>query len=247
MPKVTLTTLTLLLSCLFANSTVAEVYRFPPLTVFVFSAERALDESNGQAVVGIQNYLDRLPSELSIVFESEPSVLFPTTITAILAVKPMYGQVEARLLIPLQHRGEGRYQLGGTSSDLDEARSWFVKHIDDFGKGNIVLEQFDGLHASLSELNGRVVNTKLKALYGEKDVSGLINPDYSHLTAAHFDSFPYERGWRMAPEVYQRVPVEVLGAVRKETFDAFPAFVQQRVNAYRLTGNGRGSMRNTER
>lgn len=140
-------------------------------------------------------------------------------------------------MIPLKHHGEGRYQFGGSASELDEARNWFVRHITDFDKGNIVIEQFDYLHRSLHKLNGRVVQTKLRALWADKDVTDLINPDYSHLTSTYFDNFPYERGWKMAPEVYYRVPVEVLDAVHEDTFESLPSFARQRVLEYRATAN----------
>lgn len=140
-------------------------------------------------------------------------------------------------MIPLKHHGEGRYQFGGSASELDEARNWFVRHITDFDKGNIVIEQFDYLHGSLHKLNGRVVQTKLRALWADKDVTDLINPDYSHLTSTYFDNFPYERGWKMAPEVYYRVPVEVLDAVHEDTFESLPSFARQRVLEYRATAN----------
>ena len=215
--------------------------------MFAFSAENILDEQRGESLV---DHLDRLPSELSIVFETGESVLFPAEITAVLAVKPRHGEAQSRLYIPLQHLGEGRYQFGGTSDDLDSAYSWFREHFSDFDKGNIVIEHFDGLRGSLRHLNGRDVETKLRATYSEKDVTRLISRDYSHLTTEYFDAFPYGRGWQLAPEIYHRVPVEVLDAVRQDTFESFPLFAQQLINEYRANVDGatsRGVSEHAER
>lgn len=200
--------------------------------MLIFSAENILDESQGRARPSLQHHLDRLPAELNIVFETEVSVLFPTTVTAILAVKPFHGKVESQLFIPLQHQGDGRYQFDGTSDDLDEIYDWFVKHGADIDKGHVVIKQFDGLHASLRKLNGRIVPTNLQVRYAGKDFSEIINPDYSRYTPSDFDLFPYHAGRDYAPHVYARVPVEVLAAVKKETLAKFPPFAQQRVKDF---------------
>lgn len=209
-----------------AISSVADEYRLPPLTMFAFSFEGILEDQHGESLT---NHVDRLPADLSIVFESGDTVIFPAEITAVLAVKPRYGKARSRLLIPLQHQGEGRYQFGGTSDELNSAYSWFREHTSDFGRGQIVIEHFDGLKTALDQLNGRHVETSLRATYGDHDVSRLINPDYSHLTTAYFDAFPYKQGFELAPEVYHRVPVEILDAVQKETFDNMPKFARQRI------------------
>lgn len=73
MYKTTLATMIVSLSWLSATSTMAEEFRLPPLTWFVFSAEVSLDARHGR---GIAEHVDRLPAELSFVFQAERPVLF---------------------------------------------------------------------------------------------------------------------------------------------------------------------------
>ena len=165
----------LLLACLVASAVQADTYRFQPMFFAEVSLALGIQPKfeAGVLTFGIDEAVQRFPTEVRMEFDSFQGIPldFPDEAMAVIGVKPSGETLTDTLIVPLDHVGEGVYQIANEPTVFKGVAAWTASHRDELGSGQVVLERIDGFVRATGKAQPWCDDCRLLPFVGRRETS----------------------------------------------------------------------------